>query len=75
MAENQKTKGALFTVRPAKDGNSWSVFCATGFGTSIEILDFSCEKAGRYWIDTVSRAWLEKAKAGRLSDRRKIGSG
>jgi hypothetical protein len=65
MAEQRKINEPLFVVRPASEGKSWSVFWVTGFGHAIEIPNFSCEKAGRYWIANVSKAWLEKLKAGR----------
>jgi hypothetical protein len=64
MVENQKFKDPQFVAKPTKDGKSWSVFCAEGYRRPIEIPDFSSEKAAQYWIDTVSKAWLEKRNAG-----------
>jgi len=49
-----------FIVRQAKDGKSWSVFCELGYRRPIEIPDFSSEAAAQYWIDAVSKKWLEK---------------
>jgi hypothetical protein len=65
MVEEQKFKDPQFVIKPAKDGKSWSVFCEIGYRRSIEIPDFASEKAAQYWIDTVSKAWLEKQKVDR----------
>ena len=59
MTQQRKIAQPMFFVRLARGGQSWSVFCVTGFGHSVEVPDFSCEKAGHYWIDNVSKMWLE----------------
>lgn len=62
MGQNQNFYDPQFIVRPAKDGKSWSVFCELGYRRPVEIPDFSSEEAAQYWIDTVSKSWLEKFK-------------
>jgi hypothetical protein len=63
MAANTNFHDPQFIVKPAKDGKSWSVFCEIGYRRPVEIPDFFSEKAAQYWIDTVSKSWLEKRKA------------
>jgi hypothetical protein len=65
MLQNQKFKfyDPQFIVRPTEDGKSWTIFCELGFRHPVEIPDFSSERAAKYWIDTVSSAWLEKYAA------------
>jgi hypothetical protein len=60
MAKTKNFSDPQFIVRPAKDGKSWSVFCEIGYRRPTEIKDFSSEKSAQYWIDAVSKKWLEK---------------
>ncbi len=62
MAENQDFREPKFVVRPAADGKGCSVLCVIGYRRPIEIDTFSSEQAAQYWIDTVSKSWLEKRK-------------
>ena len=61
MVEDPKFK-PQFVAKLAKDGKSWSVFCSIGYRRPTEIPDFASEQAAQYWIDTVSKSWLEKRK-------------
>jgi hypothetical protein len=63
MAKTKNFFDPQFIVRLVKDGKSWSVFCELGFRRPIEIPDFSSEAAAQYWIDAVSKKWLEKFAA------------
>jgi len=62
MGQNHNFHDPQFIVRPVKDGKSWSIFCEMGYRRPVEIPDFSSEKAAEYWIETVSKSWLEKRK-------------
>ena len=61
MAEYQQFK-PKFVVKLAKGGKSWSVFCEIGYRRPTEIPDIASEKSAQYWIDTVSKPWLEKLR-------------
>jgi hypothetical protein len=74
MAKTKNYSDPQFIVRQAKDGKSWSVFCELGYRRPIEIPDFSSEAAAQYWIDAVSKKWLEKfAARPAISDRKRTG--
>jgi hypothetical protein len=62
MAEDQDFRKPKFVVSPTADGKRWSVSCAIGYRRPIEIDTFLSEQAAQYWIDTVSKSWLEKRK-------------
>jgi hypothetical protein len=48
-----------FVIGPALDGKRWSVLCVIGYRRPVEIDTFPSEQAAQYWIDTVSKSWLE----------------
>ena len=60
MAEDFKKH--KFVIRPALNGKSWTVVCTIGYHRPIEVDTFPSEQAAKYWIDTVSKTWLEKRK-------------
>jgi hypothetical protein len=72
MAKTQQPKKIPFVIRPAKNGQSWSVF-RTG-GRSL-VYDFASEKAAQTWIEYGSKAWLkEHSQLDRSNKQRAIGS-
>jgi hypothetical protein len=63
MAKKRKFTETHFVIRPAKNGQSWSVYLITKYGRSIEAYEFASEKSARNWIDYESRGWLRKREA------------
>jgi hypothetical protein len=60
-----ETKDPPFVVQPTADGQGWRVLCVVGYGPSIDIGEhFLTEAKAQHWIDSRSKSWLEKQKAG-----------
>jgi len=60
MTDDNDFREPKFVIRPA--GGGFSVVCLIGYRRPIDVDTFSSEQAAQYWIDTVSKSWLEKRK-------------
>jgi hypothetical protein len=52
-----------FVIRPAKNGQSWSVLLVAKGRHAVAVYEFASEKAAQNWIDYESKLWLRKRKA------------
>jgi hypothetical protein len=65
MAKKRQLRKPEFAIRPAKNGQSWSVFLIASNGRSILAYEFASEVAAQNWISFDSKTWLRKRETAR----------